>query len=202
MVNPGLHGQYGQHGLRQPAAALPRQPCCRRSLLMNKEHPPLPPTREHHGETVPWTIRRPAGWPPETWTAAACCRFSKAALLPSASPGHRRNLSAAADAVAPQRDITLEGSTASRLASRKRQQAAAVHVLRRSAPPEIKKAQEPRNHNSRAFFISGGAPHPRPRMDRRDGLSGWNVAFNSHKKQWTYHVQVKHNRLSHRHSMP
>ena len=59
-------------------------------------------------------------------------RFSKAALLPPKSPGHRRNLSAAANARAPRRNIVLAPSTASRLASRKRQQAVAVHELRES----------------------------------------------------------------------
>jgi len=64
-----------------------------------------------------------------TWTAAACCRLFEAALLPPKSPDEQRTPSAAAYAKALQRDIILEGSTASRLASRKRQQAAAVHVM-------------------------------------------------------------------------
>ena len=100
--------------------------------LVPEETSQLPPTRECHDEATSWAIRRPAGWPPETWTAAACCRLSEAALLPPKSPGHRRNLSAAANARAPRRNIVLAPSTASRLASRKRQQAVAVHELRES----------------------------------------------------------------------
>jgi len=53
-----------------------------------------------------------------------------------------RGSPAAANAKAPRRNIVLDRSAASRLASRKRQQAAAVHVLRESTPREIKKAQE------------------------------------------------------------
>ena len=63
---------------------------------------------------------------PAPWTAAACCRFSEAAMLPPKSPGHRGSPSAGANAGAPRRGIPLKRSTASRLACRKRQQATAV----------------------------------------------------------------------------
>jgi len=50
--------------------------------------------------------------PPESrpvpWTAAACCRFPEAALLPPKSPGHRGGPSAGANAAAPRRGITYE----------------------------------------------------------------------------------------------
>ena len=65
---------------------------------------------------------------PGIWTAAACCRFPKAALLPPESLGHRGILSAGANAGAHRRGIALKRSTAGRLASRRRQQASAVHV--------------------------------------------------------------------------
>jgi len=62
-----------------------------------------------------------------TWTAAACCRFPEAALLPPKAFGDQESTAAHAYARAVEVcERSLGHSTASRLASQKRQQAAAV----------------------------------------------------------------------------
>ena len=80
---------------------------------------------------------------PGIWTAAACCRLPEAALLPPKSLGHRGSLSAGASAGAHRRGIALKRSTASRLASRRRQQASTVHVT----PTGLRISKASREHS-------------------------------------------------------
>ncbi len=101
------------------------------------------------------------------WTAAACCRFSKAALLPPETPHEQRMSAAGANAKAPRRAIPRKPSTASRLASRKRQQAAAVHVT--PSGLRILFSEEP-DHSAIHHFANKNRP---PWVTRRAVKAWW-----------------------------